>query len=54
MNVVLLSLILKAFEGNESGQIFRTHTAIDAGVWILVVNVIAKKLQTLHTSLDHS
>ena len=54
MNVGLFSLILKAFEGNERSQIYRTHTAIDAGAWILVVNVVAKKLHKLHTSLDHS
>lgn len=54
MIVVPLSLILKAFEGNGRSQIYRTHTAIDVGAWISVVNVFAKKLQKLHTSLDHS
>lgn len=54
MIVVPLSLILKAFERNGRSQIYRTHTAIDVGAWISVVNVFAKKLQKLHTSLDHS
>ena len=48
MIVVLFSLvlILKAFEGNGRSQIYRTHTAIDAGAWILVVNAIAKNSES--------